>query len=107
VLRTFSIQHAFVRSADGETFTNIDYPGALATIPGGINESGEIVGGYADTPESGTFFVPHGWVFTTFDSACGTTRSFAHSTNEPFAVVGSYTDVVDLGGEKVVGSHGF
>lgn len=95
------VQHGFVRSADGTTFTKIDYPGALATIPGGINDSGEIVGGYADAPASGTFFVPHGFtlrggVFTTFDSACGTTGSFAHSINEPSAVVGSDSTIANL-----------
>lgn len=95
------VQHGFVRSADGATFTKADYPGALATIPGGINDAGEIVGGYADTPASGTFLLPHGFilhggVFTTFDSACGTQGSFAHGINEPFAVVGADTTTANL-----------
>ncbi len=88
------VPHGFVRSADGTSFTEIDYPGALATVVGGLNDAGEIVGGYADTPASGIFFVPHGFtlrggVFTTFDSACGTTGTFGHSINEPFTVNGS------------------
>jgi hypothetical protein len=30
------------------TFTTLDVPGSIATSPGGINDSGQIVGGYTD-----------------------------------------------------------
>jgi uncharacterized membrane protein len=98
---TVGIPHGFLRSADGTTFTQIDVSGALGTIPGGINDAGEIVGGYAVAPNSGTFFVPHGFTlsrgtFTTFDSPCGSAGAFARTINEPFAIVGADTATADL-----------
>ncbi len=41
--------HGFVRSADGSTYTAIDYPTATATYAYGINNNGQVTGFYTDS----------------------------------------------------------
>src|SRR5262249_16335359 len=41
-----SMSHGFLRSSDGSSYTTLDVPGAFGTAPGGINDTGQIVGHY-------------------------------------------------------------
>jgi hypothetical protein len=42
-LDSSGIEHGFLRSADGSTYTTIDYAGALQTVLFGINNAGDVV----------------------------------------------------------------
>jgi probable HAF family extracellular repeat protein len=46
--------HGFFRDTDG-TFTTLDFPGATGTGAGGINNDGDIVGGYTDATGNHAF----------------------------------------------------
>jgi len=48
-------EHGFLL-AEGE-FTTIDVPGAMGTLPTGINAAGQIVGGYTDASGTGHGFL--------------------------------------------------
>jgi probable HAF family extracellular repeat protein len=52
------------------SFTTIDVPGALSTSPSGINDSGQIVGGFWDGLK-GHGFLYRGGSFTTIDVPVG------------------------------------
>ncbi|HKS95793.1 MAG TPA: hypothetical protein VJV74_06610 [Terriglobia bacterium] len=101
--------HAFLLS--NGVFQTIDFPLSASTFAQssgrGIANNGTIVGRYFDASgfQHGFERSPAG-VFTSItDSAAAFT--FSVGINAERDVVGSYTDVVDRGGEKVVGSHGF
>jgi hypothetical protein len=91
-------QRGFLRDQNG-TVTQIDFPGAIETLPYGINSSGTIVGSYRD--DNGTHgFVDVNGVFTGFD-APGTPPSvgtFAHSisNNGQIVVFGSTAFITSL-----------
>jgi len=53
------IQHGFKRFSNGN-FLDLDYPGAQATSPAGINDRGVVVGSYSNDP-SGP--VVHGFIY--------------------------------------------
>ncbi|MEP6961975.1 MAG: PxKF domain-containing protein [Acidobacteriota bacterium] len=72
------------------TFTNFDFPGAVQTIPLGINDPGQIVGGYYN-PSSGTAhgFLLSGGTFTTIDYP-GASGTQPNGINNAGQVVGFY-----------------
>ena len=87
---------AFLRSADGKTFTTIDVPGSAphSTTANGINNLGQIVGSYFDSTGR-----RHGYIrsaagdFTLFDITCQITDDYvaagdASSINDQGEVVG-------------------
>lgn len=51
----------------GGVFTPIDYPGAVFTFAGGINNAGEIGGWYLDSSFNFHGFLLQSGNFTTFD----------------------------------------
>src|SRR5271155_3497411 len=50
------------------TYTQIDVPGSLETLGYGIDNAGDIVGGYLDSNDSYHGFLLSGGIFTTLDS---------------------------------------
>jgi probable HAF family extracellular repeat protein len=58
VLSAFALTLMVIPSgAFGLTFTTIDVPGAMGTLPTGINAAGQIVGGYTDASGTGHGFL--------------------------------------------------
>jgi hypothetical protein len=93
-LATFSI-------ASAQTYTTIDFPGAVATtLNGGPNPQGTSVGSYTDTSN-----VTHGFtltkkdVFTSFDPP-GSTLTTPNFISPQGVIVGAYND-------SSIVSHGF
>lgn len=78
-------------------FTTIDVPGAFATRATGVNDSGEIVGRFADTTGDHGFLYKGG-TFATL-SPPGALQSDAVDINNAGHIVGSFTDSA--------GQHGF
>ena len=96
-----TISVAFASIAWAQTYTTIDFPGAIATaLNGGPNPPGTSVGSYTDT--SG---VTHGFVltkkgtFTSFDPP-GSTLTIPNFINPQGDIVGEYLDSTFV-------SHGF
>jgi probable HAF family extracellular repeat protein len=83
------LQRGFVRHPDG-TFSTIVLPGGLFTEPHGVNESGQIVGWFADSAGRGHGFLLSGGVFSTID-APGVLDTFVHGINDSGQMVG-YTN---------------
>src|SRR3990170_584346 len=77
--------------ASPATFSTIDYPGSASTLPGGINPSGDVVGGYSDSSFSNHGFILSKGVFTTSDFP-GATGTFTQEINSQGEIVGEYFD---------------
>jgi uncharacterized membrane protein len=83
--------HAFFLS--GDTFTEYDVPGAVQTILLGINDPGDVTGGF-DPDGSGVFqaFIGRGGTITSF-SVPGSLSTFAYEiNNSKHLVVGYFID---------------
>lgn len=98
---TISVALATLSTASGQTYTTIDFPGAVATtLNGGPNPQGTSVGSYTDTSN-----VTHGFTltkkdgFSSFDppGSTGTTPNFITPQG---VIVGGYLDSTGA-------SHGF
>jgi hypothetical protein len=96
-----TISVALASIAWAQTYTTIDFPGAIATsLNGGPNPPGTSVGSYTDTS-----FVIHGFtltkggVFTSFDPP-GSTLTSPNFISPQGEIVGSYLDASGV-------SHGF
>src|SRR5690242_16884014 len=85
--------------ASGNTFTTLDYPGALDTYPHGVS-GGTVVGSYQNSSPNTAFhgFSYNGSTFATLDFP-GATGTVAQDVSGS-TVVGSYTDSAHL-------NHGF
>jgi uncharacterized membrane protein len=115
---TVPLPHGFMRDATGN-FTALNFPGAVATTAEGINDAGDVVGGYvvitnpATTPPAIAVhaYVLHGGVYTSFDVPLpGATGAIAFGINEQGEITGSYTTqtvTLALLGDHLVNSHGF
>jgi probable HAF family extracellular repeat protein len=79
------------------TFTTIDDPGATNTWAYGINDTGQIVGTFGNSPAAHGF-VTDGATFTTIDVP-GATRTYATGINNYGQIVGYFDDAT--------GTHGF
>jgi len=77
----------------GGKFTSIAVPfaGALSTFPYGINNSGEIVGGWWDSNKNEHSFTLIGGTYTSFDCP-GASGSAAFGINSAGDIVGQYGD---------------
>jgi hypothetical protein len=96
-----SAAFATLSMAWAQTYTTVDFPGAIATtLNGGPNPEGTSVGSYTDTS-----FVTHGFVltkkgvFTSFD-APGSTLTIPNFISLQGVIVGEYSDSGSV-------SHGF
>ena len=83
-------RHGFLRSSKG-TFTTFDVPGRTFTSPTGINNSGQIVGFYADDNFFFHGFVLNKGVFTTVDvDFLEASETQVLSINAKGEIVGAY-----------------
>jgi uncharacterized membrane protein len=71
------------------TFTSLDYPGSSSTTALGINNSGQIVGGYG-VPGGGHSFLLSGGSYSSFDPPFATLSSGAAGINNSGQIVGGY-----------------
>jgi uncharacterized membrane protein len=77
--------------ARAETYTPIDYPGAITTDASGINSSGEIVGTYTDANSVGHGFRLDRGVYSTIDYP-GALNTTAISINSRGDIAGFFLD---------------
>lgn len=95
LLSTISFAQASAPSFDpgGIIFTKLDVPGATATIPTGINDSGTILGFFENSSSAFHGFVADekGIVIGTIDFP-GATQTEPSGTNERGDIVGSYAN---------------
>lgn len=78
--------------SDGKfTMIAVPFAGALATFPYGINNSGEIVGGWWDSNKDEHSFTLIGGAYTSFDYP-GASESGAFGINSAGDIVGGYND---------------
>src|SRR5580700_9804702 len=95
-----AVSVAFASIACAQTYTTIDYPGAIATtLNGGPNPEGTNIGSYTDTSGVTHGFVLEKGVFTSFDPP-GSTSTTPNWISPQGVIVGGY---VDAGGTN----HGF
>lgn len=87
------------------TFTTIDFPGAGGTAANGINNLGQIVGGYGLADGSKHGFLDVAGTFTTVDDPAATAGTGASDINGSGQIAGSY-DFTDPG-HPFEGAHGF
>jgi uncharacterized membrane protein len=80
-------------------FTEIDYPGALRTVPAAINDLGTIVGIWRDSANVNHGFVFESGTFTNLDVP-GAIATFADGINSAKTITGTYLDSSGI-------SHGF
>src|SRR5579864_1135012 len=96
----FSVAFATLSIASAQTYTTIDFPGAVTTtLNGGPNPEGTDIGSYTDTAGVTHGFMLKKGVFTSFDppGATATTPNWISPQGE---IVGSYLDTNGA-------SHGF
>ena len=91
-------EHGFLYS--NSVFTTIDVPGAESTFPAGINNSGEIVGTWEQSPFNFHIFLFTNGTFSTVDLP---SNFGASGINDSGQIVGSYS-VQDTTG---VHQHGY
>jgi hypothetical protein len=80
--------HGFLRS--GGTYTTLDPPGSTSTMPRGINDTGQTVGGYEDSDGTLYGFLLSGGVFTTIDVPGAAFTSYASGINDLGQIVGRF-----------------
>lgn len=91
LLATGALVGAATAALAVDTYTPIDYPGAIATDASGINASGEIVGTYTDGSNVSHGFRLRDGIFTTIDYP-GATNTFALSVNSRGDVAGFFLE---------------
>jgi probable HAF family extracellular repeat protein len=91
--------------AGSYNYTTIDFPGATLTALGGINDSGQIVGGYALSDGTRHGFLYSGGIFSTIDDPNATSGTELVGINGSGQIAGSY-DFTDPG-HLFEGAHGF
>jgi hypothetical protein len=98
---TISVAFVTLSIASAQTYTSVNYPGAVLTeLIGGPNPQGTSVGGYTLTPGGALHgFTVRGGVFTPFDPP-GSTFTTADFINPRGDIVGAYVDASGV-------SHGF
>jgi uncharacterized membrane protein len=101
------LSSASLTLADSYNYTTIDFPGASQTVIGGINNSGQLVGGYQLADQSRHGFLDVGGVFTTIDDPNATSGSEATGINNSGQIVGTYNLNPPEVGHVLEGAHGF
>ena len=76
----------------GSTPSPLDPPGLLGTVALGLNNLGDIVGGYADENNSFHGFIYRNGVYTTIDNPLGEYGTSLFGINDVGQIVGSYVD---------------
>ena len=85
--------HGFVRTTDG-AITTFEVPGAIATIAFGINDKGDIVGGWTDSLGHGFVRSAKGKI-TSFDVPEGALGTEGDAINKKGVITGYYLDQAD------------
>jgi probable HAF family extracellular repeat protein len=80
-----------IARAQNYTVTTIDFPGALGTTAGGINDVGQIVGEFADSNGKGHGFLDSSGIFTAVDVP-GASATQANGINNAGQIVGQFVD---------------
>ncbi len=93
--------------ADPFTYTTIDFPGATVSGAAGINNPGQIVGGYTLADGTRHGFLYSGGIFSTIDDPLATTGSEALGINDSGEIVGAYDLNPPEAGHIFEGTHGF
>jgi hypothetical protein len=89
---TISVAFATASIALAQTYTTIDFPGAIATtLDGGPNPEGTNIGTWADTAGFTHGFVLKDGVFTSFDVP-GSTATTPNWISPQGVIVGGYVD---------------
>jgi probable HAF family extracellular repeat protein len=92
-----SLDQAF--TLKGQTYAILTIPGSIASLIGGINTSGEMVGGYGDLSNNVHAFIDNAGVFTTFDFPGGSgTIALAASNQHGFLNNGGTFTQIDFPG---------
>jgi hypothetical protein len=81
--------HGQPTSRESDGYTSIDVPGASDTVGQGVNDRGDIVGGYTSNGVSHGFLSSRG-TFTTVDFP-GADSGFARGINRRGDIVGLYS----------------
>ena len=90
------------------SFVIIDDPGAAGTIVGGINNAGQIVGGYLASDGSRHGFLLSGGVYTTINNPNAPNSTELTGINNLGQIVGAYDlNPLTLGDHGLEGAHGF
>ena len=93
--------------ASNYTYTTIDFPGAIDSAVGDINNLGQMVGGYQLPDGSRHGFLLSGGVFSTIDDPNATFGSENHGINSFGRIVGPYNLNSLEGNHAFEGVHGF
>jgi len=93
--------------AQSRAYTTIDFPGATETGASGINNLGQIVGGYVLPDGSRHGFLYSGGIFTTIDDPNALTSSEALGINNSGQIVGAFDLNTPEGGHVFEGAHAF
>jgi probable HAF family extracellular repeat protein len=91
--------------ASAYAYTTIDFPGATLTALGGVNDLGQIVGGYELSDGTRHGFLYSGGMFSTIDDPNATSGTELVGINSLGQIVGSY-DFTDPN-HLFEGAHGF
>ncbi len=89
------------------TFTPIDFPGAAQSVAGGVNNSGQIVGGYQLGDGSRHGFLVSGGTFTAIDNPNAASGTECIGINNLGQIVGAYNLNPPETGHLFEGQHGF
>ncbi len=95
------------------TFSSFDYPGGLPTVANGINNNGDIVGGYRPDPDflqNSAYLRDSGGAFTTINLPVSNAfTTVANGINDSGTIVGYYADdtlahhgFIDMGGSFTI-----
>lgn len=101
------LSSASLTLADTYSYATIDFPGASQTVIAGVNNSGQLVGGYQSADQSRHGFLDVGGVFTTIDDPNATSGSEATGINNLGQIVGAYNLNTPETGHIFEGAHGF
>jgi probable HAF family extracellular repeat protein len=109
VTELFPNGHAHGFLFDNGIFTRIDFPDAVATFPGDLNDEGQIVGTFAaDADSIGRSFVLDAGTFTTFDAPfSGVVATQVSGINNRGQIVGRYIQSNPSDPINPFPSHGF
>ena len=75
-------------------YISLNFPGSIATVGGGINDEGQIVGGYLDSANAGHGFLLSNETYSAINYP-GAITTVAESINNIGAIVGLYYNLND------------
>ncbi len=107
IMLTLGLSPARLALAQSRTYTTIDFPGSIESGASGINNLGQIVGGYVLPDGSRHGFLYSGGNFTTIDDPNALMGSLALGINNSGQIVGGYDLNSPEGGHVFEGAHAF